>query len=138
MPLIILIIAVLAVGLPFLLVKSGEDIIDWRTNLDDALAEAKRVNRPLLLDFTADWCPPCKMMKRVTFSQQNVKEHLEANYVPVRLDMTLRNETTQKLGMRFGIQYLPTLLVLSPEGEEIRRESGGMDAETFLAWIKKK
>jgi len=135
-PMIILAIAAIAVAVPFFLVKDGKDIIDWQTDLDGALAQAKSANKPLLLDFTADWCPPCKMMKRVTFSQLHVKEYVEANYIPVRLDMTHRSALTQKLGTRFAIKYFPTLLVLSPEGVETRRESGGMDAETFLAWLK--
>lgn len=134
-PVIILLIAVIAAIVPFMLVKGGNDIITWRTDLDAAFAEAKQTNKPLLLDFTADWCPPCKMMKRQTFSQQKVKDYVEANYIPVRLDMTQRNAATQQLGGRFSIQYLPTFLVLSPDGKEQRRESGGMDADAFLKWL---
>lgn len=135
-PWLILALAVVAAAAPFLLVQGGEDIVAWRSDVDEALAEAKTSGKPVLIDFTADWCPPCRTMKRQVFSKQNVKSFIETRYIPVQLDLSQKNEKTAAIGMRFKIQYLPTMVILAPDGKEIRRESGGMGEEGFLAWLK--
>ncbi len=139
---LILIIAAAAVAIPFLFVSpskpAGDAVINWRTDIDAALTEAKSTNKPLFVDFMADWCPPCKVMKREVFSLPEVKAHLESKFIPVKLDMTDRNaERTRELGGRFRIKYLPTMLVLDAEGNERHRESGGMSAEELIAWLSK-
>src|SRR5690606_191277 len=64
-----LLAGVVAVQWPFLKgmvyrqVEAPASSIGWRTDFDAALVEAARTNRPLLVDFTADWCPPCHVMK---------------------------------------------------------------------------
>ncbi len=136
-PLLILALTVLAVLVPFLFINSnGVDIITWRTDLDAAFTEAKAANKPLLLNFTADWCPPCKAMKRMVFSQAEVKESVETRFIPLRVDMTDRNEATKKLSERFQIDPIPTYLIMTADGEERARTIGGMSAADFLAWLK--
>ena len=135
-PWLILALAVLAAAAPFLLVQVGEDIIAWQDDVDEALTQARTSGKPVLIDFTADWCPPCRTMKKVVFSKENVKRFVESNFIPVQLDLSKKNEKTAAIGMRFRIQYLPTMLILAPDGTELRRESGGMGEEGFLAWLK--
>ncbi len=137
-PWLILALVVLAAAVPFLLRQGGgEDLVAWRTDMDAAFAEAGRVNKPVLMYFTADWCPPCKMMKRWTFSDRRVKQQLEANYVPLRVDMTARSPVNDAMGARFKLAGWPTFIVASPAGQELRREVGGMGADDFIVWISR-
>ena len=135
-PWLILTLAVLAALAPFFLMQGGEDIVSWRSDVDDALIQAKATGKPVLIDFTADWCPPCRTMKQQVFSKQNVKSYVETHFIPVQLDLSQKNEKTSALGQRFRIQYLPTMVILSPDGTELRRESGGMSEVGLLEWLK--
>ena len=98
----------------------------WLTNYDEALAKAQRENKPLLVNFTgSDWCPPCIMLDRQTFSQAEFADYAAKNLVLVKVDFPRRTplpETQQAaneaLARQFGIRGFPTILVMTPEGRE--------------------
>jgi thioredoxin 2 len=81
---------------------------------------------PLLVDFWAAWCSPCKMMAPV-FAQAARK--LEPR---VRL-AKVNTEAEQALAASFGISAIPTLILFS-NGAEIARQSGALNLQQLLAW----
>src|SRR6478609_2228031 len=95
--------------------------IAWREgDVDDALAEAKELGKPVILYWGAVWCPPCNQMKATLFKDASFIAETE-NFVPVYLDGD--TEGAQRWGERFGISGYPTVIVLSPDGTEITRIS---------------
>jgi thioredoxin 2 len=82
---------------------------------------------PLLVDFWAAWCGPCKMMSPV-FAQ--AAQQLEPN---VRL-IKINSEEEQALSAQLGIRSIPTLMMFK-RGKEIARLSGAMDLPNLLAWV---
>jgi len=87
-----------------------------------------RSDIPLLVDFWAPWCGPCKMMAPA-FEQ--AARQLEPQ---VRL-LKVNTEEQQALGGQFGIRSIPTMILFSG-GREIGRVSGAMDAARIVGWAR--
>ncbi len=87
-----------------------------------------RSDIPLLVDFWAPWCGPCRMMAPA-FEQ--AARQLEPQ---VRL-LKVNTEEQQGLGARFGIRSIPTMILFAG-GREVARMSGALDASGILAWTR--
>ena len=103
--------------------------IAWREgDVDDAFAEAKESQKPVLLYWGAKWCPPCNMMKQTLFKDAGFIAETR-NFVPVYLDGDAKG--AQLWGEKFGIQGYPTVIVLRPDHSEVTRLSGGSMASSL-------
>lgn len=111
-------IALLAAAVPFVLpAKKGESLA-FKPFSDAALAEAAAAGKPVVIDFFADWCLPCKELEKFTFTDAEVRKALE-NWVLLKADLTkTASPEVSSLRTKWNIQGVPTMVFLGPDGKE--------------------
>jgi thioredoxin:protein disulfide reductase len=117
--------------LAFRTIKSVHD-------LQDAVTGARAQNRPVMLDFYADWCVSCKEMQKYTFTDARVQTALR-NAVLLRADVTRNDADDQALLKHFGIYGPPTIAFYGADGRERRdfRVVGYMNAPQFITVLQR-
>lgn len=119
---------------------NGSRGVRFRT-IDEGFAEARASGRPLLLFFTAEWCPPCHSLEREFFSSSHFAKRIEKDYVPVRVVDRIREEgrnapDVQGLITSANVTGFPTLIVVRPEGTTAVRSVGYASRSATLSFLR--
>lgn len=96
--------------------------------LDAALVQAKREHKAIVLDFSAEWCVPCRRMEKTTLVDLRVAALLE-QVVFVRVDTDKHPELAQKL----GVVGLPDIRFVAPDGRVLWQLRGYQEVDFFAA-----
>lgn len=99
---------------------------------EEALALAKKENKPIFLDLYASWCSPCKKMKAKTFSNEKVGTYFNKSFINVMIDAEKGEGKT--LAKQFKVGEYPTLIFVSPNGEVIERTVGFYNVKDLCKW----
>ncbi|MGY4706168.1 cytochrome c biogenesis protein CcdA [Candidatus Bipolaricaulota sp. J31] len=131
-------IAGIAVAILFLLPQGNgpaeaSSSIAWEEYDPDALGGGK----PVLLYFTAEWCVYCRKLEATTFSDGSFIAFLEgAGIRPIKVDLTVRTPLNEAIRRRYGVMGVPTLILLSPDGEELTRYAGYIEPDPLERRLK--
>lgn len=101
--------------------------LNWHKDYDQALEEAKRVGKPVLIDFTTDWCGWCRVLERNTFSHPMVWEAMNERVVLCRIDADKEKEIANK----YEVLAYPTIIVVDGKGETLIKEEGYKEPKEF-------
>jgi thiol-disulfide isomerase/thioredoxin len=122
--------AFLALALAFgCTLHAGE--LPWQDDYDQALADAKAAHELVLLDFSATWCGPCRMMANTTFADESVQKMLAA-FALVRVDI----DRQAALASQYKVDAIPTFILLNSFGEIVDRRTGYANAGQFSQWMQ--
>ena len=93
--------------------------VSWKQYSDEALQEAQKLNKPVIIDFYAAWCTPCRALEEVTFHDASIVKETEKDFVMVKVDVTQGgNPLYERLLQQYGIKGVPTIVFLDGNGKE--------------------
>jgi thioredoxin:protein disulfide reductase len=110
----------------------GDDVV-WEAGHDAAVSRAKAEHRPVMIDFTADWCTACKELERTAYVAPAVLAEA-ARFIAVKVDATNLDEATQALFDRYHVLGLPALVFVDSRGDVLAspRVSGLVTPERLV------
>jgi thiol:disulfide interchange protein DsbD len=117
--------------------SENREIIEWTHDLDQGLLLAKKIKKPVLVDFSAEWCIACKELDKLTFTDSLVAKELN-RFVCIKVDLSRSTPETRKITNRYGIKGIPVLEFYSSGGLRLieKRVTGFVEADDFLRIIK--
>lgn len=134
---IALALALLGVGIAFALPERQKPHLAFTPYSDAAVAAAKAAGKPVMIDFYADWCMPCKELDKETFTDPRVIE-ATGNWVLLKANLTKEGAPEVKeLRAKWQVKGVPTILFLGPDGlEKGERLVGFEPPEKFVLRLK--
>lgn len=100
-----------------------------------AVAQARADNKPVVIDFSASWCIPCREMLHTTFQDPAVIR-AASHFVRLRADLTDTDERSRRLTDMFDIRGVPTTVFIDKRGRILKREVGYVGAQQFLSDLR--
>lgn len=119
--------------------QQQEPGIDWLTDLEKGLAQAKAEGRPVFIDTWATWCANCRVLEQKTFSHPDVIKAAD-RFVPIRVQLEKAgSDVTRSFMDRFGLKVysLPTTLLLDSKGVTKMIRQGVISPEDMIAQMQR-
>ena len=93
--------------------------VTWQLYSDELMFRAQELNKPVILDFSAAWCAPCRELDDVTFRDPEIVKRAERDFVMVKVDLTRKGEPVhQRLVRQYEVKGVPTVVFLDSRGQE--------------------
>jgi len=103
-------------------------------SLEEAFVKAKKENKDLFVDVFATWCGPCKYLSNSVFTDQELGDYMNENYICIKIDG--EQSDGAQLDIDFGIDAYPTMLFISPDNVLKQRIVGAVEAEKIMHTAK--
>lgn len=118
--------------------QEKEGGIAWYHAEPKALAVADKLQRPMMIDFTAEWCEACHEIEAQVFQDPNAIEKLR-DFIALRIDVTEDTPENTAVLNKYGVMSLPTIVFVNQSGEILNRPRihGVIPVNKFLALLKK-
>ena len=129
-----LIILLLIVGCGQKVSENNPNGIKWGNNLDAAFAIASKSDKIIMIDFMAEWCPPCKKMDDKTFSNTNIIKKSD-EFIPVRIDVDKQQDIAEEYNgnaRKYGGIGIPNILFLDKEKNILRQIVGFHNVDQLM------
>ena len=93
--------------------------VEWQSYSEQVLQEAIVQKKPVIIDFYAEWCTPCREFEEIVFHYPDVVSQAEAGFIMVKIDVTQGdNPLHEQLLKQYDIKGVPTIVFLDTQGTE--------------------
>jgi len=106
----------------------------WLRGEAEAAQMARASGRPMVVDFMADWCLPCKEMELQVFSRPEVAREM-SRFTLLRVDLSEEDDALAAVKRKYGAETLPAIRIVSPAGAIVARTDQQLSAERFLGLL---
>ncbi len=119
--------------------KGGPSLVRW-TPISLASAAALRSHRPILYEFSAEWCGPCHLLEREVFMDPVLAAKINDRYIAVQVVDRQREDghnepAVQQLMDRYGINAFPTVVIAAADGQPRDKVLGYIGRDKFADFI---
>jgi len=111
---------------------NAQETIRWSQNLEQAQAEARRQNKPVLVHFWSYSCAPCMKLERYVFNNPEVGAAVSQSVIPVKVNV----DQNPDLARNFAIKRIPTDIFLTANGKELQRRTSPGNARNYIELVR--
>ena len=103
--------------------------VSWRTNINDAMRDANRENKLILIHFWDHGCPPCLQLEKTVFQQAKFAQVIQQHYIPVKINVS----DSPRLRKQYRIRRWPMDIILNTRQQQLHRDVSKQSSEEFIA-----